>query len=71
MGQSAGEHAVEPVHRPSAANRPAGGRPVLLDETTGGTPAKPTPRDDRSMTMLEYGLASVAVVAAFLLAVIR
>jgi hypothetical protein len=44
---------------------------LLLDETTGGTTAKTTQRDDRSMAMLEYALAIVAVIAAFLLALVR
>ena len=44
---------------------------MLLDDTTSGTAAETTQRDDRSMTMLEYGLAIVAVVSAFLLAVVR
>ncbi len=71
VGQGTGEDADVPETLHGAAPRPAGGSPLLLDETTGGTTAETTHRDDRSMAMLEYALAIVAVLAAFLLALIR
>ena len=44
----------------------------MLDEPTTRAPgARPRERDDHSMQVVEYGLAFVAVAAAFLLAFIR
>lgn len=72
LGHGSGEHAVEPEYR-----RPGGhpSRPeddtLVPDETKSGTIARTAERDDRSMVLVEYALAIVAVAAAFLLAVIR
>jgi hypothetical protein len=43
----------------------------MLDEPTTGPTSPRTHRDDRSMQLVEYALALVAVAAALLLAFVR